>query len=163
MVLDIGNDRYPDVWRRSRALRRGKPWVFGYVHRITAPAIRSTATWTATAATSPPLVADPQAGRLAGFGMFPEGLHNNSIVYEEAYDLAWGAGEPSLAAWLSAYAKSRYGRTTPELEAARWARWAKASPTRPLLDAALVERPGWRVPLLQAPDGDDRRVPRLSQ
>ncbi|HZZ33659.1 MAG TPA: alpha-N-acetylglucosaminidase, partial [Phenylobacterium sp.] len=30
MVLDIGNDRYPDVWRRARAFA-GKPWVFGYV------------------------------------------------------------------------------------------------------------------------------------
>jgi alpha-N-acetylglucosaminidase len=50
--------------------------------------------------------------------MFPEGLHNNSIVYEAAYDLAWNAGGASLPAWLSTYARSRYGRTTPDLDTA---------------------------------------------
>jgi alpha-N-acetylglucosaminidase len=116
MVLDIGNDRYPDVWRRARAFA-GKPWVFGYVHNYGAsnPVYGDLDGYRRDLAA---VVADPQAGRLAGFGMFPEGLDNNSIVYEEAYDLAWGAGGPSLAAWLSTYATSRYGRTTPELDAA---------------------------------------------
>jgi alpha-N-acetylglucosaminidase len=116
MVLDIGNDRYPDVWRRARAFA-GKPWVFGYVHNYGAsnPVYGDLDGYRRDLAA---VLADPQAGRLAGFGMFPEGLDNNSIVYEEAYDLAWGAGGPSLAAWLSGYARSRYGRTTPELDAA---------------------------------------------
>jgi alpha-N-acetylglucosaminidase len=116
MVLDIGNDRYPDVWRRAKAFG-GKPWVFGYVHNYGAsnPVYGDLEGYRRDLAA---VRADPQAGRLAGFGMFPEGLDNNSIVYEEAYDLAWGAGGASLAAWLSTYAGSRYGRTTPELDAA---------------------------------------------
>jgi alpha-N-acetylglucosaminidase (NAGLU)-like protein len=116
MVLDIGNDRYPDVWRRARAFA-GKPWVFGYVHNYGAsnPVYGDLDGYRRDLAA---VVADPQAGRLAGFGMFPEGLDNNSIVYEEAYDLAWGGGGASLSAWLSAYVRSRYGRTTPELDAA---------------------------------------------
>ena len=116
MVLDIGNDRYPDVWRRARAFA-GKPWVFGYVHNYGAsnPVYGDLGGYRRDLAA---VVADPQAGRLAGFGMFPEGLDNNSIVYEEAYDLAWGAGGVSPVAWLQAYARSRYGRTTPELDSA---------------------------------------------
>jgi alpha-N-acetylglucosaminidase len=47
--------------------------------------------------------------------MFPEGLNNNSIVYEEAYDLAWGLGGASRADWLAGYARARYGRVTPAL------------------------------------------------
>lgn len=116
MVLDIGNDRYPDVWRRARAFA-GKPWVFGYVHNYGAsnPVYGDLDGYRRDLAA---VAADPQAGRLTGFGMFPEGLDNNAIVYEEAYDLAWGAGGASLAVWLSGYARSRYGRTTPELDAA---------------------------------------------
>jgi alpha-N-acetylglucosaminidase len=134
MVLDIGNDRYPDVWRRARAFA-GKPWVFGYVHNYGAsnPVYGDLDGYRRDLAA---VTADPQAGRLAGFGMFPEGLDNNAIVYEEAYDLAWGAGGPSLSAWLSAYARSRYGRTTPELDAA----------LRKLADAAYSTRywsPRW--------------------
>ena len=116
MVLDIGNDRYPDIWRRARAFG-GKRWIYGYVHNYGAsnPVYGDLDYYRRDLAA---LTASPDTKALAGFGLFPEGLHNNSIVYEAAYDLAWNAGEASLPAWLSTYARSRYGRTTPELEAA---------------------------------------------
>jgi alpha-N-acetylglucosaminidase len=116
MVLDIGNDRYPDIWLRARAFG-GKRWIYGYVHNYGAsnPVYGDLDYYRRDLAA---LTASPDTKALAGFGLFPEGLHNNSIVYEAAYDLAWGAGGASQAAWLSTYARSRYGRTTPELEAA---------------------------------------------
>lgn len=116
MILDIGNDRYPDTWRNARAFG-GKPWIYGYVHNYggSNPVYGDLDYYRRDLAA---LTANPQTKRLAGFGMFPEGLHSNSIVYEAAYDLAWNAGEASLAAWLSTYARSRYGRTTPQLDAA---------------------------------------------
>jgi alpha-N-acetylglucosaminidase len=116
MVLDIGNDRYPDIWRRARAFG-GKRWIYGYVHNYGAsnPVYGDLDYYRRDLAA---LTASPDTKALAGFGLFPEGLHNNSIVYEAAYDLAWGAGGASLPAWLTTYARSRYRRTTPELEAA---------------------------------------------
>jgi alpha-N-acetylglucosaminidase len=116
MILDIGNDRYPDVWQSAKAFG-GKPWIYGYVHNYGG---------------SNPVYGDldyyrrdlkalterTDTGQLKGFGMFPEGLNNNSIVYEAAYDLAWNGGESSQGAWLSTYAKGRYGRTTPGLDTA---------------------------------------------
>ena len=116
MILDIGNDRYADVWRKARGFA-GKPWIYGYVHNYggSNPVYGDLDYYRRDLAA---VTASPEAGRLAGFGMFPEGLNNNSIVYEAAYDLAWNAGGASRAAWLSTYARSRYGRTTPELEAA---------------------------------------------
>jgi alpha-N-acetylglucosaminidase len=116
MILDIGNDRYPDIWRRARAFG-GKPWIYGYVHNYggSNPLYGDLDYYRRVLAA---LTASPDTRALAGFGMFPEGLNNNSIVYEAAYDLAWNAGGASRAAWLATYAKSRYGRTTPALEAA---------------------------------------------
>ena len=134
MVLDIGNDRYPQTWRTAHAFG-GKRWIYGYVHNYGA---------------SNPLYGDlgyyrsdlqavgesPDTQALAGFGLFPEGLDNNPIVYEAAYDLAWGAGGKSQADWLARYARARYGRTTPALNAALGA----------LADAAYATRywtPRW--------------------
>jgi alpha-N-acetylglucosaminidase len=116
MILDIGNDRYPNVWRNAEAFG-GKPWIYGYVHNYGG---------------SNPVYGDldfyrrdlkalterADTGQLKGFGMFPEGLHNNSIVYEAVYDLAWNGGDNSQEAWLSTYARGRYGRTTPQLDTA---------------------------------------------
>ena len=116
MILDIGNDRYPNSWRTAQAFR-GKPWIYGYVHNYggSNPVYGDLGYYRRDITA---MANSPQAGRLAGFGMFPEGLHNNSIVYEAAYDLAWNAGGASLPAWLSTYARSRYGRTTPGIETA---------------------------------------------
>ncbi len=116
MILDIGNDRYPDIWRRARAFG-GKSWVYGYVHNYGAsnPVYGDLAYYRADLAA---LETNPDTGRLMGFGMFPEGLNNNSIAYEMSYDVAWNAAGPSLSAWLATYARSRYGKTTPDLERA---------------------------------------------
>jgi alpha-N-acetylglucosaminidase len=116
MILDIGNDRYPDTWRKAQAFG-GKPWIYGYVHNYggSNPVYGDLDYYRRDIAA---LTANPDTKKLTGFGMFPEGLHSNAIVYEAAYDLAWNAGEASLAAWLSTYARSRYGRTTPQLDAA---------------------------------------------
>lgn len=116
MVLDIGNDRYPDVWKNAKAFG-GKPWIYGYVHNYGGSnPVYGDLDYYRRDLTA--IASSPDTGKLAGFGMFPEGLHSNSIVYEAAYDLAWGAGQGSLPAWLSTYARSRYGGATPQLDAA---------------------------------------------
>jgi alpha-N-acetylglucosaminidase len=116
MILDIGNDRYPDIWKRAQAFG-GKRWTYGYVHNYGAsnPVYGDLGYYRRDLAA---LTASPDTEGLAGFGMFPEGLIGNAIVYEAAYDLAWNAGGASQGVWLSAYARARYGKTTPDLEAA---------------------------------------------
>jgi len=113
MVLDIGNDRYPDVWTRAQAFH-GKSWVYGYVHNYGG---------------SNPVYGDldfyqrdlkalterGDTGNLSGFGVFPEGLHSTSAVYEYLYDLAWGSLDMPPADWLPGYLAARYGRVTPAL------------------------------------------------
>jgi alpha-N-acetylglucosaminidase len=113
LVLDIGNDRYPDVWSRAQAFH-GKHWIYGYVHNYGG---------------SNPVYGDldfyqrdlkalterGDTGNLCGFGVFPEGLHATSVVYEYLYDLAWGDLGKSPADWLPAYLAARYGAVTPAL------------------------------------------------
>lgn len=116
MVLDIGNDRYPDSWKTARAFG-GKRWIYGYVHNYGAsnPVYGDLGYYRADLNA---LAASQETRALAGIGLFPEGLDNNPIVYAAAYDLAWNAGTASQADWLARYARSRYGDTTPELNAA---------------------------------------------
>jgi alpha-N-acetylglucosaminidase len=110
MVLDIGNDRYPDIWRRTKAFD-GKWWTFGYVHNYggSNPVYGDLDFYRRDMIGA---LKDPNAGRLEGFGMFPEGLHSNSIVYAQAYDMANGDGGASLDAWLGRYVLARYGKAS---------------------------------------------------
>ena len=116
LILDIGNDRYPGVWRDTKAFD-GKPWVYGYVHNYggSNPVYGDLQFYRDDIKT---LLANPARGRLSGFGLFPEGLHTNSVVYEEAYDLAWSNSGASLDDWLARYTRARYGRTSPAILAA---------------------------------------------
>lgn len=107
LVLDIGNDRYPDVWRKTGAFG-GKDWAYGYVHNYggSNPVYGDLQFYRRDIAA---LHGSKETGRLSGFGMFPEGLHSNWIVYAHNYDLAYGDGEPTLDAWLARYLRARYG------------------------------------------------------
>ncbi|MDV6330902.1 alpha-N-acetylglucosaminidase [Asticcacaulis sp. 201] len=121
MVLDIGNDRYPDVWTRSDAFK-GKAWIYGYVHNYggSNPVYGDLDFYRSDLKA----ITQSDAKRnLKGFGLFPEGLHSNSVVYEYAYDLAWG--DVPVSDWLKTYTRARYGQTSPALLSA-WSDLQKA-------------------------------------
>jgi hypothetical protein len=113
LVLDIGNDRYPGTWQASQAFD-GKQWVYGYVHNYggSNPLYGDFRFYREDLQA---LLADPQRGNLSGFGVFPEGLHSNSVVYEYLYQLAWEGGAPSWEQWIAQYSRARYGHVSPEL------------------------------------------------
>lgn len=118
LILDIGNDRYPGIWQSSNAFD-GKHWIYGYVHNYggSNPVYGDLSFYRTDMEA---VLRHPGRGSLAGFGMFPEGLHNNGIVYDYAYDLAWGelagqTGAPPVESWLSDRLRARYGTVTPAL------------------------------------------------
>lgn len=118
LILDIGNDRYPGIWQATNAFF-GKQWVYGYVHNYggSNPVYGDPGFYREDMAAA---VKTPAHGNMAGFGLFPEGLHNNSVAYAYAYDLAWGELNDKdearpLPAWLNDYVRARYGRTSPTL------------------------------------------------
>ncbi len=116
LVLDIGNDRYPGIWQATHGFD-GKRWIYGYVHNYggSNPVYGDLGGYRDDVAA---LLADPQRGRLAGFGVFPEGLHSNSLVYAYLYGLAWEGPAPPLHDWVAQYTRARYGRTDAALQAA---------------------------------------------
>jgi alpha-N-acetylglucosaminidase len=119
MVLDIGNDRYPDVHRTARSFG-GKAWTYGYVHNYggSNPVYGDLGFYADDVAR---IAADPGKGNLAGFGVFPEGLDSNSVVYDYLYDRPWtqtGTKPEPLPDWLTGYTRARYGKTSQALVAA---------------------------------------------
>ncbi len=107
IIQDYANDRYK-VWENQEAFY-GKQWTYGYVHNYGG---------------SNPLYGDfnfyrnelislmknTNKGNVVGYGVMPEGLNNNSSVYEYIYDLPWTLGRESVNDWLEHYLKARYGK-----------------------------------------------------
>ena len=56
-------------------------------------------------------------GNLVAFGMAPEGIENNEVIYELLSDAGWADKEIDLHQWLEDYSRCRYGSYPEELQA----------------------------------------------
>jgi len=109
IVQDYANDRYK-VWENQEAFY-GKQWTYGYVHNYGGSnPVYGDLNFYKNELTS--LLKNANKGNIVGYGVMPEGLNNNSIVYEYIYDLAWNQGEEPINDWLTKYLNARYGQKT---------------------------------------------------
>ena len=125
LILDYGNDLTPSLkgkyspgqWKKQQAFF-GKQWVNGMAHTFGGNnQIKGNL---ALMASEPAAVlASPDHGNLAGWGMCPEGIETNEVVYELMTDAGWQSEPIDLAVWIPAYCRSRYG-ACPESMLAAW-------------------------------------------
>lgn len=112
MIHDISNDRYA-VWEGANAFY-DKSWVFGFIHNYGGSnPIHANFEFYREQIQS--LLKHPGKGNLEGFGVFPEGINNNSVAYEYLFDLPWQADEMEPTDWLERYSNARYGKATDDL------------------------------------------------
>jgi alpha-N-acetylglucosaminidase len=109
IVQDYANDRYK-VWENQEAFY-GKQWSYGYVHNYGGSnPVYGDLNFYKKELTS--LLKNPDKGNIVGYGVMPEGLNNNSIVYEYIYDLPWTQGKEPVTEWLKTHLNARYGKTS---------------------------------------------------
>ena len=109
MIQDYANDRYK-VWENQEAFY-GKQWTYGYVHNYGGSnPVYGDLNFYKNELTS--LLKNSNKGNVVGYGVMPEGLNNNSIVYEYIYDLPWTQGKEPVNDWLKEYLNARYGKST---------------------------------------------------
>ncbi len=109
IVQDFANDRYK-VWENQEAFY-GKQWTYGYVHNYggSNPVYGDLHFYNTELKG---LLHNAKKGNVVGYGVMPEGLNNNSVVYEYIYDLPWKQGNQPVNDWLHTYLKARYGKNT---------------------------------------------------
>ncbi|TDW44645.1 alpha-N-acetylglucosaminidase [Flavobacterium sp. 270] len=109
IIQDYANDRYK-VWEHQEAFY-GKQWTYGYVHNYGGSnPVYGDFNFYKNELTS--LLKNPNKGNVVGYGVMPEGLNNNSAVYEFIYDLPWNQGKESVNDWMIKYLNARYGKTS---------------------------------------------------
>lgn len=59
----------------------------------------------------------PNKGNLVGYGMAPEGLENNEVIYELICDAGWTTERIDVNKWLHDYSLCRYGEVTDDVMA----------------------------------------------
>jgi alpha-N-acetylglucosaminidase len=113
IIQDFGNDRYPGIWKRTKAYG-GKQWTYGYVHNYGGSnPVYGDFDFYNEEVTG--LVNSTDKRNLVGYGVLPEGLHNNSVVYEYIYDLSWSGDGIEWKDWIKQYSLDRYGYISDDI------------------------------------------------
>lgn len=115
IILDLAAEIEP-VWKRTEAFY-GKQWIWNMLHNFGGNIsmfgrIENVANNPAEA------LHDENSGQLKGIGLTMEAIEQNPVLYELMTDNTWKDTPINLDLWLKDYIKSRYGKTTPELEKA---------------------------------------------
>jgi alpha-N-acetylglucosaminidase len=132
LIIDYSNDLTPGLrdkyapgpWKRDDAFF-GKQWINGMAH--TFGGNNNVKGNLALMATEPAAVlANTKRGNVVGWGMCPEGIETNEVVYELMSDAGWRSDAIDLSTWIPDYCRARYGACPPAMQDA-WALLLKSA------------------------------------
>jgi alpha-N-acetylglucosaminidase len=106
IIVDLFNERFAG-WEKLDGFF-GKHWMYSVIHNFGG---RSPLTGNLQFYATDPVrsLPTPAAKRQVGFGLSPEGVENNEVVYELLTDMMWRDQPVELETWLRDYARARYG------------------------------------------------------
>jgi alpha-N-acetylglucosaminidase len=146
VILDLAIDRKA-IWK-TRGAFYGKQWFYSLLHNMGGKnALGGNLDFFAT--NPPAALASPDHGQLVGFGLAPEGIENNDVVYELLSDVPWSAKPLDLNAWTQSYCTARYGRYPDSVRQA-WDLFRKTcyanrvDHTRALYQHRPATQPAWK-------------------
>ena len=93
----------------------GKPWVYSVIPNMGGKT-GMTGMLSFYANGHLEALASPNRGCLTAFGIAPEGIENNEVIYELLADAGWNGTETDVEQWIANYCTSRYGAYTPALQ-----------------------------------------------
>jgi alpha-N-acetylglucosaminidase len=115
IILDLANEEFQG-WKLHRGFY-GKQWIYSMIHNFGGNnSMRGRIGFVAS--DPPSALLSPVKGALVGYGLSPEGLDNNEIMYELGTDMAWTREPLGVQQWVSGYARSRYGKPSANAERA---------------------------------------------
>lgn len=106
VIVDLFNEQFHG-WEKLDGFY-GKRWMYSVIHNFGG---RTPLTGDLPFYATDPVrsLAAPAGQRQVGFGISPEGVENNEVVYELLTDMMWRDQPIELEAWLRDYARARYG------------------------------------------------------
>ncbi|HEY2496344.1 MAG TPA: alpha-N-acetylglucosaminidase [Candidatus Angelobacter sp.] len=116
-LLPTPNSKYaPDQWKVHEAFW-GKQWINGMAHTFGGNnSVKGNLKL--MAAEPAEVLHNEKRGNLVGWGICPEGIESNEVVYELMTDMGWSSSGINLDVWLTEYCLARYGAYPPAMKQA---------------------------------------------
>jgi len=112
IVIDLANESFAG-WEKYEGFY-GKPWIYSTINNYGG---NSQIGGNLPFIVSDPaaMLANPKKGNIVGFGISPEGIENNEIVYELLTQMAWTNQKLNVKTNFSDFTKQRYGKTGDDI------------------------------------------------
>ncbi len=106
IIIDLANESFHG-WKELDGFF-GKEWIYSIIHDFGG---RNQMFGNLPFYASNPIkmLRDPNHGNMVGFGISPEGVDQNEVVYELLTDMGWSDKPVDLDTWIANYCRSRYG------------------------------------------------------
>ncbi len=106
IIIDLADEIFSG-WRKHDAFY-GKKWIYSIIHDFGGHNnIFGNLDFISKDFST--VLNDSNKGNLVGYGLSPEGIENNEVVYELLTDVAWSNDKIKIHDWLKNYCTSRYG------------------------------------------------------
>lgn len=115
IIIDLSNESFHG-WKKLDGFF-GKEWIYSIIHDFGG---RNQLFGNLPFYTKDPLemLSNPNHGKLVGFGISPEGIDQNEVVYELLTDMEWTEKPINLNRWIAGYCASRYGADPEDMKLA---------------------------------------------
>lgn len=108
LIIDLANESFAG-WKKHDGFY-GKPWIYSTINNYGGNSqLGGNLPFIAQDAAA--MLTNAKKGNIVGFGISPEGIDNNEIIYEMLTQLAWSTTSAKVKAYFSDYTKQRYGKT----------------------------------------------------
>ncbi len=108
LIIDLANESFSG-WEKFDGFY-GKPWIYSTINNYGGNSqLGGNLPFLSCDATS--MLASPKREKIAGFGISPEGIENNEVVYELLTQMAWTSADFNIKSYIPEFAKQRYGQT----------------------------------------------------
>ncbi len=108
MIIDLANESFGG-WHEHEGFY-GKPWIYSFVNNYGGNS-QLGGNLPFIASDPAKMLANPKKGYLAGFGISPEGIGNNEVVYELLTQMAWTSEAVNIKTYFTDFTRQRYGKT----------------------------------------------------
>jgi alpha-N-acetylglucosaminidase len=113
IIIDLADEIFQG-WKKHDSFY-GKKWIYSIIHNFGG---HNNLFGDLKFIAEDPFVVlnDSDKGKLIGYGLSPEGIKNNEVVYELLTDAAWRNKEIDINEWLENYCRARYGECPEEIK-----------------------------------------------
>ncbi|RJP67333.1 MAG: alpha-N-acetylglucosaminidase [Ignavibacteriales bacterium] len=156
IILDLANDIWHG-WKKHDSFY-GKQWIYSIIHDF-GGTNRMFGDLKFCAEDPSVTLNNPAKEKLIGFGLSPEGIENNEIIYELLLDASWNRNPIDPDKWLKTFLASRYGSASKE-SLDIWKMLKEKLYVSFNLGNSIFSfglRPGWRNVVASIPD-DEKQI-----